>query len=169
MFLHGTNNNSSTDCLSIKLPLVWLCISTTNVSATFNVDTIGLNGLPMGSKIKYYRLQKQLQQKELAQISGIEVHAIRKYENNKVEFKCVSLSYIQAIANALDVDWKDISDDYYIFINSDYGEQILKYRKDNNLTQTQLGEILGVRECAVRLWEHNKNKPPRKLWELMSK
>lgn len=169
MFLCGTSNNSSTDCLSIKLPLVWLCISTTNVSATFNVDTIGLNGLPMGNKIKYYRKQKGLLRKELASLSKVNIASIGNYENNKISFTNVPLENIQAIARILEVDWKEISDDYYIFINSNFGEQILSYRKQNNFSQKQLGEKVGVNECAVRLWEHNKNKPPRKLWELISK
>ncbi|MGI6361517.1 MAG: DUF3955 domain-containing protein [Bacillota bacterium] len=51
----------------------------------------------------------------------------------------------------------------------DFGKQIKQIRKDNNLTQEQMANILNVSRQAISNWENNKNLPDLELLVLMSK
>lgn len=62
----------------------------------------------IGDKIKKYRKLKKLTQKELAEITGISLSAIEKYERGKLN---PSYGKVKTIALALDVDLKDIIPD----------------------------------------------------------
>jgi len=50
----------------------------------------------------------------------------------------------------------------------DFGKQIKQIRKDNNLTQEQMANMLNVSRQAVSNWENNKNLPDLELLVLMS-
>ena len=62
------------------------------------------NGATIGNRIKYFREQQGLTQKELGEKCGIDAANIRKYENGKQNPKLVTLN---KIARALGVEaWK---------------------------------------------------------------
>ena len=44
-------------------------------------------------------------------------------------------------------------------IKKTFGEKIKRLRKSKNLTQEQLGEILGVSSKSISRWENGKNLP----------
>ena len=39
------------------------------------------------------------------------------------------------------------------------GDNIKKYRKENNISQEALGEKLGVSRQSISLWENNQTQP----------
>lgn len=43
----------------------------------------------------------------------------------------------------------------------DFGSQLIKFRKSNNLTQVQLAELLGVGKVTIIRWENNSSKPSK--------
>ena len=43
----------------------------------------------------------------------------------------------------------------------DLGKNIAKYRKEKNLTQRQLADLLGISFQAVSKWENNHSMPRR--------
>lgn len=98
----------------------------------------------------------------LADLVGISRYAIMYYENNQTE---PPLDYLKRMANALDIEVDKLYDDYYSFLDCPYSEKIRQIRKDHNLLQRELGEILGVTRRAVERWEHGKNKMSRETWE----
>lgn len=51
----------------------------------------------------------------------------------------------------------------------DFGKQIKQLRKDNDLTQEQMANMLNVSRQAISNWENNKNLPDLELLILMSK
>lgn len=51
----------------------------------------------------------------------------------------------------------------------DFGKQIKQLRRDNNLTQEQMANMLNVSRQAISNWENNKNLPDLELLILMSK
>ena len=54
-------------------------------------------------------------------------------------------------------------------IQNNFGEKIKKIRKDNNLTQKQLADLLNVTYQAVSKWENNKNLPDISIMKEISK
>lgn len=51
----------------------------------------------------------------------------------------------------------------------DFGKQIKELRKEKNLTQEQMANMLNVSRQAISNWENNKNLPDLELLVLMSK
>lgn len=51
----------------------------------------------------------------------------------------------------------------------DFGRQIKQLRKENDLTQEQMANMLNVSRQAISNWENNKNLPDLELLVLMSK
>lgn len=49
----------------------------------------------------------------------------------------------------------------YLFI----GNELKQLRKEANLTQAKLAELLGVTETTISLWENNKVKTHQYGWE----
>lgn len=54
---------------------------------------------------------------------------------------------------------------YQLFLLNNQGEQILKFRKDNHLTQKQLADLLSTDRQAVSRYENNINPMSYKLWD----
>ena len=54
-------------------------------------------------------------------------------------------------------DEKDIKDE--IDINKNIGESVKKYRKKNNLTQSEFGKLIGVNKQSVSKWENGTLRP----------
>lgn len=49
--------------------------------------------------------------------------------------------------------------------NSDnYADKIKSYRKNHNLTQKELAEMMGINHLTLRSWEQGKAKPPHNTW-----
>ncbi|EQK47041.1 helix-turn-helix family protein [[Clostridium] bifermentans ATCC 19299] len=59
----------------------------------------------IGANIKKFRKEKALTQKDLAEITGISISAIEKYERGRLN---PSLGKIESIANALDVTIQEL-------------------------------------------------------------
>ncbi len=59
---------------------------------------------------------------------------------------------------------KKICSLYQLFLLNNQGEQILKFRKDNNLTQKQLAESPGTERQAIIIYENNINPMPYDFW-----
>ncbi|WDV48144.1 helix-turn-helix transcriptional regulator [Clostridiaceae bacterium M8S5] len=95
----------------------------------------------VGSKIKYYRLLKGKTQEALSNLTGIDRTTIIRYENNQLLH---SLELCNKIAEALCINPFPLYDDYLAFIASDFGGKIKKFRKSKNLTQKELGHMIGV-------------------------
>lgn len=51
----------------------------------------------------------------------------------------------------------------------DFGKQVKQIRRDKDLTQEQMADMLNVSRQAVSNWENNKNLPDLELLVLMSK
>lgn len=48
-----------------------------------------------------------------------------------------------------------------------FGKRLKKARTDNNLTQKQLGELIGARHNSVSNWENDQNKPDATTIEIL--
>lgn len=53
-------------------------------------------------------------------------------------------------------------------INPEIATRIVKLRKDNNLTQSELAEKIGVNRDTVRNWEHTRSEPSKNAAKKLS-
>lgn len=51
---------------------------------------------------------------------------------------------------------KDLLDEYNLFLYQGQAVRLKKFRKENNLTQKQLGKFLGVDVTKIKGWEQNR-------------
>lgn len=120
----------------------------------------------IGGRIKYYRLQSDLLQKDLSQITGIDRGTIIDYENNFVPH---TLETCIKIAEGLKIDPFLIFDDYLTFLATDFGSKILSIRKNLKLTQKEFAKLIGVIQSTISSWEQNEKRPSRANFERIKK
>lgn len=147
-------------------PLCEDSITYTITTETFNHNQNYLKGTldksTIGSRIKHYRLLNDLTQEELAVKAGLDRSTIIRYENNQVDHSIVIINKIAAVLKILP---SIIYDDYLKFIAANYGEIIKDIRKNLNLTQMELANLLGVHKKTVRKWEKMKSHPTRENYQ----
>lgn len=112
--------------------------------------------ITIGGKIRYYRKNRKMTQQDLAPAAGLEVSTIKRLENNKSR---PELATCKLLAQALGIMPEMIYDEYLQFIDSDYASYIKSYRKQHNLTQYQLSNLLNVTTKTITCWEQNKTFP----------
>lgn len=120
----------------------------------------------IGGRIKYYRLQLGLRQKDLSLITEIDRGVIIDYENNFVPH---TLETCTRIAEGLKIDPLLILDDYLTFLAADFGSKILSIRKNLKLTQKEFAKLIGVIQSTISSWEKNENCPSRANFERIKK
>lgn len=50
--------------------------------------------------------------------------------------------------------------------SDEYAEKLKAYRQKYDLTQKELGKLLGVKPFTIRSWEQKKAQPPYHIWRL---
>jgi len=114
-------------------------------------------------KLKELRLEKNLSQREIANIIGI---AQQTYNHYEVGENIIPLKHLNSLAN-----YFDVSIDYILglteirkYQNSikeidmiKSGNILKDFRKSNKLTQTKLASILNTFHTVVVDYEHGKN------------
>lgn len=65
------------------------------------------------------------------------------------EYDLHNADKFRKLRDILDLDAQKICSPYQLFLLNNQGEQILKFRKDNHLTQQQLAEFLNTDELSV--------------------
>lgn len=103
----------------------------------------------VGERIRKYRTERGMTQKELAEKCGMFDSAIRRYEIGKQNPKKETL---ERIAAALEIDaFRIYTNDTGLTI----GDRIRKYRKECGLTQSEVAKKIGVTKQAISKYEHN--------------
>lgn len=74
-----------------------------------------------GGNIKRIRIEKELTQKKLGELCGIDEANLRKYENGRLK---PSLNTIRRIAASLDVSLSDIIDDWSNYSPEEYSKDL---------------------------------------------
>ena len=122
----------------------------------------------VADKLRYARLSAGLHQDALANMVGMSRSALLRYENGQVAEEYMEIGWLMDIALACGVDKHFCCNPYHMFILQDAGAQVKQYRLAVGLTQKRLAERLGVNVSTVKGWEWGKNKPPLRVWELVS-
>ena len=108
----------------------------------------------ISDKLRYYRYKRGLHQIDIAKHLGINSGSYSLYEEYEKDYYAPET--IDKIAEFLGVDAYDLLDDYNKFMYDGQGENIKKLRKQLNITQKELADMMNVDLCKVKRWEQNK-------------
>lgn len=117
-------------------------------------------------KLRYYRYQKSLLQREVAEYAGINESTYIDYESGNRDY--YPIDKIQRIAELLKVPTEALLDEYNLFLR-EQGKALKALRKRRGWTQTQLAERLSVRLHVVKQWEQGRVRMTRKVWGRVQK
>ncbi|MEQ2440824.1 helix-turn-helix domain-containing protein [Solibaculum intestinale] len=115
-------------------------------------------------KLRYYRYQKSLLQRQVAAWAGIPKSTYLHYENPSHER--YPLDKLRRIAALLEVDIELLLDDYNRFLMNQ-GEQVRNMRERLGLSQQEFGKRLGVQAGTVRKWESGRVRMRKETWEML--
>lgn len=86
-----------------------------------------------GGAAKRRRIENHMTIKQIANYIGISADTLMPIEQNK--YNLHNADKLKKLCNILDLDTQKICSSYQLFLLNNHGEQILKFRKDNHLTQ----------------------------------
>ena len=115
-----------------------------------------------GGAVKKQRIEKHMTIKQVSNAVGISVDTLMRIEQNKYDL--YNTDKLKKLCEVLNLDTQKICSPYQLFLMNNQGEQILKFRKDNHLTQKQLAKLLSTDRQAVSRYENNINLMPYELW-----
>ena len=113
-------------------------------------------------KLRYYRYQKSLLQREVAEYAGINESTYIDYESGNRDY--YPIEKIRLIATLLEVPAETLLDEYNLFL-CNQTKALKSLREQCGWTQTQRAEELSVRLHTVKQWEQGRVRMTRKMWE----
>ncbi len=137
------------------------------LSSIFDVSVDYLLGIERSEKqegirmnLRKLREKAGLSQAELGNLVGLKQTTISQYESGARE---PNLDLTQKIADVLDVSLDELVRPLPLQVESnekeDLGQTIANLRKQNNLTQAELGAKLGVIKQTISSWENGVSSP----------
>ncbi len=122
---------------------------------------MGLNEyIKIGNRIKKLRKDKNISQKDMANMLNIPRSTYSNYENNNRE---PSIKLLEKIAEILNVSLGELFGVNEEELKKDkslpVGENIRKYRKIKGLTMKELGTRVGITEQAISQYERSIRNP----------
>lgn len=112
--------------------------------------------------LRYHRTFQGLSTKELADKVGIVPATLNLYEKDKHPIKYHTAV---ALAEALDIDRRELFDAYASFVDYPCHECLREVRKDLSLTQEQIAKEIGVAQNTYSSWEKGTRTPRRQEYE----
>lgn len=113
-------------------------------------------------KLRWYRYQHGLLQREVAFLVGIDRSTYIHYENDEVEYYPVEI--MKKIAALYDIPVTALLDEYNTFLYHNQGKQIKEWRKDLRMTQREYADYLGVSFGNLQNWEQNNVRMVKRTW-----
>ncbi len=117
----------------------------------------------ISDKLKYYRYQKSLHQKDVAAYIGMDRATYSSYEESGRDY--YPIENMQKIAKLFGVPVTELLDDYNLFLYNGQGQQVKKIRKSLHLTQAEFAQRLGVQTAMVKRWEQGKVRMFKGTWK----
>lgn len=114
-------------------------------------------------RIRWLRLQRQITQKEAAEMVGIGRANYVDYETGTIER--FDPAVIKRIAELYEVPITDLLDHYNAFLMRGQGEQIRQWRTSLGKNYKEMGEYLGVATSNVISWEREEKIMTKKPYE----
>ena len=80
---------------------------------------------------------------------------------NDFDNKCLRFDKFIKFCEFLEVSHLQLCDEYYRFILSSYGKDLIKFRQENNLTQKKCAKILKMSPVDICSFERSLTYPSR--------
>ena len=122
----------------------------------------GINDSTFGGAVRKRRIEKHLTIKQVAAEVGISVDTLMRIEKNK--YTLHKPDKLKKLCEILEIQAEKICSPYQLFLMNNQGEQILKFRNNNHLSQSALADMLGTSHQRIGAWEKNKNRMPYEVW-----
>lgn len=147
--------------------VTWNGSSVEVIFATKDIISIKWNNMPdtnkgyeTWEKLKYWRCKRGYLQREVADAVGITRAMYMAYE--KKNGFCPAENLVK-IAEFLDVDFKELAEDYHYFQLADNQREKVKTARENlGLSKTKFAELVGVDRSTVYKWEKYEGKMSRR-------
>lgn len=118
-------------------------------------------------KLKVFRKKKGLTQQEVADLVHVDRVRITNWENGKREPNFENLSMLACIFDVsidfLLSEYLEISKEAYLKLKEEkknlFSVRLKELRLKKGLTQTELGEKVGVKQSTFTNWENGKREP----------
>lgn len=130
----------------------------------FNLRYAGPEQLAtIADKLRWYRYQKGLRQRDVADFAGLDRGTYVHYEEPGRDY--YPLDKLEKIAELLEAPLIDLLDGYNRFLYDGQGRQIKALRQSLGLTQGEFGRRCGVGAGAVKQWESDRVRIFKATWE----
>lgn len=147
--------------------VTWNGSSVEVIFATKDIISIEWNNMPdtnkgyeTWEKLKYWRCKRGYLQREVADTVGITRAMYMAYE--KKNGFCPAENLVK-IAEFLDVDFKELAEDYHYFQLADNQREKVKMARENlGLSKTKFADLVGVNRSTVYKWEKYEGKMSRR-------
>ena len=130
----------------------------------FNIrytDPVQIDNTP--DKLRWYRYQKGLLQRDVADFAGIDRSTYGSYEEAGRDY--YPIEHKEKIAQLFDVPVEVLLDDYNLFLYNGQGKQIKAMRAARNMTQAEYARRLGVPIGNLKQWEIDRVKIFKSTWQ----
>ena len=117
----------------------------------------------IADKLRWYRYQHALMQKEVAEHIGIDRNTYIHYEEYGRDY--YPIEHMEKLAGLYGVPVEDLLDEYNLFLYKGQGEQIQKIRQGLGLTRKQYAERLGIPLDNLKKWEQDRVRIYKSTWE----
>lgn len=117
----------------------------------------------VSDKLKWYRINNGLLQRDVAKVMGIDRTTYSRYEENILE--AYPLDKLTKAAELLGINVTAILDDYNLFLYHGQGEQIKELRRSMKLTQSEFAKYISVPLDTLKKWEQNRVNIQKKAFK----
>ena len=117
----------------------------------------------IADKLRWYRYQKGLRQRDAADYAGIDRSTYIHYEEAGRDF--YPKEHMEKLAELFEVPLEDLLDDYNLFLLRGQGAQIKAIRQRLGLTQKAYAAQLGVPLQKFKRWEQGSVQIFKSTWE----
>ena len=117
----------------------------------------------IADKLRWYRYQKGLRQRDAADYAGIDRSTYIHYEEAGRDF--YPKEHMEKLAELFEVPLEDLLDDYNLFLLRGQGAQIKALRQRLGLTQKAYATQLGVPLQKLKRWEQGTVQIFKSTWE----
>lgn len=117
----------------------------------------------VSDKLKWYRINNGLLQRDVAKVMGIDRTTYSRYEENILE--AYPLDKLTKVAELFGIDVTALLDDYNLFLYHGQGKQIKRLRKSMKLTQSEFAKYIFVPLGTLKKWEQERACIQKKTFE----
>ena len=114
-------------------------------------------------KLRWYRYQKGLLQRDVAEYVGMDRSTYSSYEEMGRDY--YPIDRMKKLAELFEVSLETLLDEYNLFLYNGQGKQIKAMRAARNMTQAEYARRLGVPIGNLKQWETDRVQIFKSTWQ----